>query len=69
MDDFGGAKVYIFPMRNKLCRWEVFRLKGSPAAYLGSVHAPDEKSALKAAIKELKIGNLEHQKRLLIRRA
>ena len=56
-------------MPKKLPQWKVYRLKGSPAAFLGLVYAPDEKSALKAAIKELKISNPEHQKRLLIRRA
>jgi 1,2-phenylacetyl-CoA epoxidase PaaB subunit len=54
-------------MRKKLYRWEVFRLKGSPAAFIGLVHAPDEKSAQKAAAKEFNISP-EHQKRLLIRR-
>ncbi len=62
------AKVYIFPMRKKPPQWEVYRLKGSPAAFLGLVYASDQKSALKAAVKELKISNPEHQKRLLVRR-
>jgi 1,2-phenylacetyl-CoA epoxidase PaaB subunit len=51
--------------KKKLIQWKVYRLKGSPAQFLGVVHAPDEKAALKAAIKEFKIP----QDRLLIRRA
>jgi hypothetical protein len=69
MGDFGASNVYIFPMRKKLRQWEVYRLKGSPAAFMGLVYAPNEKSALKTAIKQLKISNPEHQKRPLVRRA
>jgi len=61
--------AYIRSMRKKEHLWEVYRLKGSPAAFVGAVYAPDEKTALKAAIKELKITNPEHQKRLVVRRA
>jgi hypothetical protein len=46
----------------------VYRLKGSPAAFVGIVYAPDEKAALKAAIKEFAIIPKE-QNRFLIRRA
>ena len=49
----------------KLIQWKVYRLKGSPAAFIGIVHASDEKAALKAAVKEFKLA----QDRLLIRRA
>jgi hypothetical protein len=49
-------------------RWEVLRVTGSSPAFEGIVYAPDEKSALKAAITELKITNPEHQKRLIVRR-
>jgi len=56
-------------MPKKQIQWEIYRLKGSPAAFVGIVYGPDEKSALKAAIKEFKITNPEQQKRLLIRRA
>ena len=51
--------------QKKLIEWKVYRLKGSPAAFIGIVYAPDEKAALKAAIKEFAIP----QDRLLIRRA
>jgi 1,2-phenylacetyl-CoA epoxidase PaaB subunit len=54
-------------MPKKLFAWEVMRLKASPAAFVGLVYAPDEKSALKQAIKEFEIRR-EDQKRLLVRR-
>jgi hypothetical protein len=37
----------------KPTQWEVYRpIKGSPGAFIGVVEAPDETSALKAAIEE-----------------
>jgi 1,2-phenylacetyl-CoA epoxidase PaaB subunit len=54
-------------MRKKKLVWEVLRLKSTPAAFIGLVHAPDEKTALETAIKELKI-RPEDRKRLLVRR-
>jgi 1,2-phenylacetyl-CoA epoxidase PaaB subunit len=54
-------------VRTKQYAWEVLRIKASPAAFVGLVYAPDEKSALKAAIKEFSI-RAEDQKRLLVRR-
>ena len=56
------------PTRKKPTQWKVYRLKGTPAAFIGVVYAPDEKAALKAAIKEFAI-TLDQQDRLLIRRA
>ncbi len=55
-------------MQKKPIQWEVYRLKGSPAAFVGIVYAPDEKVALKAAITQFEI-TAEEQNRLLIRRA
>jgi hypothetical protein len=55
-------------IRKKPIQWDVYRLKGSPAAFVGVVYAPDEKAALKAAIREFGI-TPEQQDRLLIRRA
>jgi hypothetical protein len=43
-------------------------IKGSPGAFIGVVEAPDETSALKAAIKEFGIVNPDQQKRLFVRR-
>jgi hypothetical protein len=53
-------------MRKKRLAWEILRLKGSPAGFMGLVNAADEKSALKTAIKELKI-RPEGQDRLFVR--
>jgi hypothetical protein len=39
-----------------------------PGAFVGIVEAPDETSALKAAIEEFGIINPEHQNRLFVRR-
>ncbi len=54
-------------MRKKQLAWEVLRLKSTPVAFMGLVYAPDEKSALETAIKELEI-RPEDRDRLLIRR-
>jgi hypothetical protein len=43
------------PIQKKLIEWKAYRLKGSPAAFIGVVYAHDEKAALKAAVKEFKI--------------
>jgi hypothetical protein len=43
-------------------------IKGSPGAFIGIIEAPDETSALKAAIEEFGIVNPEHQQRLFVRR-
>ncbi len=44
--------------------WEIRRLKATPAAYIGLVDAPNEASAVKAAIKQFAI-RPEDQKRLI----
>jgi hypothetical protein len=54
--------------KRKQYLWEVSRLGGSSAKFIGSVYAADENQALKAAIKELKIRPAD-QWRLLLRRA
>jgi hypothetical protein len=52
----------------KATQWEVYRpIKGS-RAFIGIVEAPNETSALKAAIEEFGIVNPEHQKQLFVRR-
>ena len=56
-------------MPKKLIQWEVYRpIKGSPGAFIGVVEAPNETSALKAAIEEFAIVNPDQQKRLFVRR-
>jgi hypothetical protein len=52
----------------KMHSWAIYRLKGTPAKLLGNVEAPDEESAVKRAIEEFGITNLQQQKRLLARR-
>jgi hypothetical protein len=38
-----------------LTRWRIVHLKGTPAKFVGYVHAPTESAALQWAIKEFKI--------------
>ncbi len=63
-----SAYAAIMPKKQKDFAWEVTRIKGNPAAFVGLVKASDEKAAIKAAIAEFKIINPEHQKRLVARR-
>ena len=47
-----------FSVPKKPIQWEVYRpIKGAPRAFIGIVEAPDETSALKAAIEEFGIIN------------
>ena len=58
-----------FDIPKKPIQWEVYRpIKGAPRAFIGIIEAPDETSALKAAIEEFGIINPEHQNRLSVRR-
>jgi hypothetical protein len=45
--------------------WSIYRLRGTPAAFLGIVYAPDEKNALEKAIEETKI-DPAHQGRIIV---
>jgi hypothetical protein len=54
--------------KRKQYLWEVSRLGGSSAKFIGSVYAADENQALAATIKQLKIRPAD-QWRLLVRRA
>jgi hypothetical protein len=47
--------------------WSIYHIKGTPAALLGRVEAPDEETAIKKAIDEFQIGPAL-QKRLLAQR-
>ena len=51
----------------KLHSWAIYRLKGTPAALLGHVEAPDADTAIRKAIDEFKVDPAFH-KRLLVRR-
>jgi hypothetical protein len=58
-----------FSVPKKPIQWEVYRpIKGARRAFIGTIEAPDETSALKAAIEEFGIINPEHQNRLFVRR-
>ena len=39
----------------KTYRWSIYRLRGTPAAFLGSVEAADEKAAVEVAIEQFGI--------------
>ena len=47
--------------------WSIYHIKGTPAALLGRVEAPDEETAIKKAIDEFQIGPAL-QNRLLAQR-
>jgi hypothetical protein len=48
--------------------WAIYRLTGTPAKLPGHVQAADEESAIKQAIEEFGITNVQLQKRLLAQR-
>jgi hypothetical protein len=50
--------------QRRVTTWQISRLRGTPAAFVGLVDAPNEASAIKAAIKEFAI-RPEDQKRLI----
>jgi 1,2-phenylacetyl-CoA epoxidase PaaB subunit len=52
----------------KVHSWRIFRIKGTPAAEIGTVEAPDAETAIKVAIKEFNITNSEQQKWLMAQR-
>ncbi len=52
--------------KKKQYTWEIHRVTATPAAFIGLVEAPDEKSALETAIKDKKLQiRPEDQKRLI----
>jgi hypothetical protein len=55
-------------MAKKEYHWNVYRLRGTPARFVGIVEAPDEATAIKKAIEEFKITDPAMQKRLLAQR-
>jgi len=46
----------------------IYRLRGTPAVFVGMVEAPDETTAIKKAIAEFNITDTEQQKRLIAQR-
>jgi hypothetical protein len=55
-------------MAKKQYSWHIYRLRGTPAQFIGSVEASDEATAIKKAIEEFKIIDPLIQKRLLAQR-
>jgi hypothetical protein len=53
----------------KMYRWAIYRLKGTPAALLGHVEAPDAEAAIKKAIDEFAIEPAYHRRLLAQQRA
>jgi hypothetical protein len=51
-------------IRRRVATWQISRLRGTPAAYVGLVEAPDAASAKALAIKQFDI-RPEDQKRLI----
>jgi hypothetical protein len=56
------------PMAKKEYSWSIYRLRGTPAVFVGDVEAPDEKAAIEKAIKDFNITDTEQQKRLIAQR-
>jgi hypothetical protein len=52
----------------KQYHWAIYKLKGTPAALLGHVEAPDEESVIKRAIEDFGITEPADGKKLLARR-
>ena len=48
--------------------WYVYRLKHTPATFIGSVEAPDAETAIKRAIEKFDITDPQQQKRLIAQR-
>ena len=47
--------------------WEISRIKGTPAAILGRIKAPDAESAVKEWIEKFNITDPQQQERLVAR--
>jgi hypothetical protein len=54
--------------RSKLYEWRITRIRGTPAAFVGYVEAPDAEQAVKAAISQFGISNPHEQARLAAQR-
>ena len=53
-----GSACSIRAMPAKEFSWNIYRLRGTPAAFIGSVDAPDEKTAIAKAIEEFRITDI-----------
>jgi len=54
-------------VRKKAPTWEIRRLKATPAAFVGLVDAPDQSSAVKAAIKQFAIPPRDQKSLIAVR--
>jgi hypothetical protein len=57
------------PVRREPPTWEVYRLKGSPAAFVGRVTAKDKAAAITAAIELYAVPERHHKRLIALRRA
>jgi hypothetical protein len=48
--------------------WSIYKLRGTPAQFIGIVEALDEKTAIQRAIDEFAISDPEARKRLIAQR-
>jgi hypothetical protein len=55
-------------MPKTLYKWRIFFIKTAPATPLGTVEAPDEKTAIEIAIDEFEIAGAKAEKNLSARR-
>jgi len=53
------------PVRDRV--WEISRIKGTPAAILGRIEAPDSEGAIKKWIETYDISDPQQQQRLVAR--
>jgi hypothetical protein len=73
---FLGAPLYIRPMRERkrkrrperrVATWQISRLRGTPAAFIGLVDAPDAASAKERAIKQFDIRPQDRDRLIAVR--
>jgi hypothetical protein len=57
------------PPLPELYRWTIYRVRGTPAAALGTVEAPDEATAIAKAIEEFAIGPQHRSRLIAVRRS
>jgi hypothetical protein len=53
--------------KSKLPRWQIVRLKATPARFIGLVDAQDEESAIKVAIEQFEIPPGDQERLIALR--
>jgi hypothetical protein len=66
-NDMGGVAM-ANKAKSEMHVWEITRIRGKAAFYVGTVHPPDEESAITAAIEVYGITDPSEQQRLAARR-